>query len=366
MKENFKISKVGIIFRSNFSIFILFLGGALVGFALLPRLSMQYLPSEKAPRLTVSYNWVNASPEVLERKVTSILEGAFNLIIGVKRIYSVSKRHGGYINLELDKRADLTYLRFEVATKIRQLYPQLPEGLTFPQISVHNPDESFTETPLLTYSLSGQDSPANLYRYAREVLSPPMAFIKGIQNIKVNGGNYLEWQIMYDDALCKILGLKEAFLLSALQSHFQKEALGIIQQGVATVFIQLDNELGATPIQVKKQLESIPLMHKDNRIIYLKNIATVQLSEQAPRYHYRINGKNSIRLLFFPERNVNTLDLANVIKREMKHLEQYLPPSYQLYMDEDATEYLRQELQKIGYRTVFFFRNFIAICVIDL
>jgi len=57
--------------RSPFSILIVFAALTVVGFGLAPRLSLQYLPTARAPRLTVSYGWPNAAPALLEREVTT-------------------------------------------------------------------------------------------------------------------------------------------------------------------------------------------------------------------------------------------------------------------------------------------------------
>ena len=47
----------------------------------------------------------------------------------------------GDITLEMLKGADMDAVRFEVAMLIRQVYPELPAGVSYPQIRVSRPGE---------------------------------------------------------------------------------------------------------------------------------------------------------------------------------------------------------------------------------
>src|SRR5210317_1929648 len=112
---------------SAFSVIVVFMMLMILGLAFLPKLSVRLHPSRSMPSLTVSYNWLNASPRLVEQNVTAPMEGLFNTIIGVKSIESNSFQGGGRINLQFDKKSDMDAMRFEVASKIREIYPKLPE-----------------------------------------------------------------------------------------------------------------------------------------------------------------------------------------------------------------------------------------------
>jgi len=334
--------------RSSFSILIVFAALTVIGLGLAPRLSLQYLPSARAPQLTVTYAWPNAAPALLEQEVTTPLEGAFDLVRGVRGIYSVSGNGSGSIRLELDEETDIDYLRFEVAMRIRQLYPRLPEGVSYPQVQVNRPEEDEAERPLLTYSLSGDDPPSVLYRYAREQLAPRLALTQGLQRLDITGGNAPEWRLTYDEQRLRNLGLRPADLRQALQEAFHSEALGSARTGERTYYLRLQ---GATP-RTAPEWKAIPVARRGGRLLHLGDLAGVSYDEQPPQRYYRINGQNSIRLIAFPERGVNTIALAKTVRRQVEQLSDQLPPSYQLRLEEDSTEYLRDELAKIRDRTL--------------
>ncbi len=337
---------------SSFSTLMSFAVLTLIGLGLSSQLSLRFLPVTQAPSISVRYNWSDASSEVLEQDVTVLLEGAFSLIKGVRKIYSISSNGTGNIRLDFDKNAPLDYIRFEVASKIRQLYPNLPVGVSYPVVQVNQPEEQQEERPLLVYSLSGNESPTLLYRYAVERLNPQLALMSGIRSIEVNGGNEQEWIITYDAQQLAALQLDVTLLTETLRQYFKSEALGIVRTGDYDIFIQLrqrNHDIEPTPDEWRQ----IALTTVQGRVIYLGDVARVQLAERPPRQYYRINGQNSIRLIFYPERYVNTLQLATDVKqRIINDVIPMLPDTYRLHLEDDATVYLVEELQKIRWRTL--------------
>ncbi len=331
---------------STFSTLMVFAVLAMAGFALVPRLSVRLLPSVQAPNLTVRFTWADASPEAVEQDVVSLLEGAFSLVQGVESIYSVSSHGEGSIRLDLDKHSARDYLRFEVAGKIRQLYPHLPQGISYPQITVNDPEAEQASRPLLTWSLSGNGTPAQLRVYASDVLLPQLALIPGIQRISIVGGNQLEWAVTYDAPTLRSLGLSKTDLLQALRQHFKSAALGTVEDDGDVLYVRL-----GSPVSGDISLSDIEVGRVGSRTVHLGDLATVARQVQKPRSHYRINGQTSLRLLLHEEAGVNTVTVANEVKEMMASLAAALPPSYRLHLDEDATEHLRTELQKIKQRT---------------
>jgi multidrug efflux pump subunit AcrB len=323
---------------------LVFAAFTLIGLALAPRLSVRYLPAAYTPRLTVSFQWPQATPEAIEQAVTAPLEGAFELVSGVRRLYSVSGHGSGYINIEIDKNANIEYLRFELATRIRQFYPRLPAGVRYPVLEVNRPEDE-TERPLLTYALSGQAAPHALFDHAREQLAARLALTPGLRRVEVSGGNTLEWRLYYDEERLRALNLSVDQARDALREHLRGDALGIAHDDNGqSAFLRLQPG--------DEDWKRAPVARRQGRLIRLGELARVELLEQPPSQYYRINGQNSIRLLLFAEQGVNTIQVAEALRRQAERLADNLPPTFQLRLEDDSTEYLRRELRKIRDRTL--------------
>lgn len=321
---------------------------SLIGLALLGRLSVQLEATDQKPGFSVRFQWPNASPATIENEIITPLEAAFNLVPGIQRTYAIARNGSGTIDIEPMDGVDLDFLRFELNSKIRQLYPALPEGVSFPLLTLNNPEADEQERPILTYSLSAQDQPSQIFEYARETLTPQLAMRAGVESIDITGANAEEWRITYDAPKMNQLGLTSGDILQALQESYGRANLGQASLGDTQIKLQLLNEPSK---QLRESLLQIPIKKVEGQVLTIKDVAQIELTEQPIRRYYRINGQNSLRLLFYAEKGTNAIALASEIRQDLALLKGTLPASYELRLEDDATQYLSEELQKIVERT---------------
>lgn len=345
--------------KSSYSLLIAFVVLSIMGIALIPKLSIQLNPSKNSGSLTVSYYWGNVSPEVLERQVSAKLEGAFSTLQGIKKLSSVSGYGNGYITIEIDKTADLDQLRFEVATLVRQLYPQLPKEVSYPVISLNSPDQETQQKPLMSLQFNGQASLSELKIYAEEQLKPKLAQIEGIYTVNVYGGNRQEWVLSYNRSQLENLQLSESEIIKAIKNQYQQSSLGLVRNGEGqqmNVILSPKSQDGLSQKsaeEIGKDLAkiSLPLRDKDKknlgRIIHLSDILKVSRNEQPIEEFYRINGKNAVTIVVQADIGANQLSLSKTIRAKLAEISKTLPPTYQTNIEYDATEYIRENLDKI-------------------
>ncbi len=337
---------------SSFSILIIFILLMIVGTSLLPLLNVQLTPSRSLPGLSVSYSWPDASARVIEQEVTSKLEGLFSSVKGVKDVSSVSSKGYGRINLLLKKSVNLDAARFEIASLIRRAYSDLPEQVSFPELTMSTSGQN--SSPILTYTLNVSESPFFIQKYAESHLVPKLSVIPGISGVKVYGATPYEWEIRFNSELVQQLGIQSNEIGQSVSNYFRKDYLG--QGTVAEVTsdsgtitgIYLSNGVADTI-----PWRSIPVKKIKSRMILLGDIATITYKEQQASSYFRINGLNTINMVIYPEDNVNNLILAKKIREEIKLLGAALPKGYSLLLANDTTQYLDEELNKISERTIF-------------
>ncbi|MCD6347437.1 MAG: efflux RND transporter permease subunit, partial [Bacteroidales bacterium] len=337
-----------------FSLIVSFIVLMIIGLALMPQLSVHLHPTRFVPTLHISFGWSNASPRLIEQEVTAPLEGLFNTIIGIKKIRSSSRRGSGSISLEFDDKADMDNKRFEIAAKIREAYPGLPDGVSYPNISYYSQD---TEEPiLLSYTLNAPASPRLIQEYAEDHIVPKLSHIEGLYRVRVSGATPMEWELTYDQEQLWSLGINHLQILSALQGYFQNEVIGMgfdLKDG---------DELTAPKPIILKSLPNeenswldIPVTSVNGRIVRIKDLCRVLRKEQEPNSYYRINGNNTINMRCTAEPGANSLKVAAALKEEMKKLEANFPAGFFILMTNDSTELMKDELDKIYYRTLFSF-----------
>ena len=336
---------------SPFTLIVTFVCLSLVGLALMPLLPVKLSPSRTLPGLTVSFTMPGNSSRVIEAEVTSRLEAMLSRVKGVKGINSTSDNGSGSITLEMDKHADMDATRFEVSTIVRQTWPQLPEGVSYPQIHASRSNTNASR-PFMTYTLNAPSAPFLIQRYAEENIKPVLGQLKGVYKVDLTGATPMEWQLEYDNVQLSQLGITLSDIQSAISGHYEKEFLGICSIEKDTndrEWIRLVRT--ATGKETEFHPGDIRLKTADGTLVGLDKLVKVMHVEAEPTSYYRINGLNSIYLNLTAEETANQLELSKQVKQKMFELEQKMPAGYEVHIGYDATEYIQKELDKIYFRT---------------
>lgn len=337
---------------SAFTLIVAFICVALVGLALIPLLPVKLNPSRTLPGFTVQFSMPGTSARVVEIEATSKLEAMLARIQGIKNIYSSSGNGWGNITIELDKHADIDAVRFEASTIVRQTWPQLPEGVSYPYIRMKRPDDDASR-PFMSFTLNAPSTPILIQQYAEEQIKNRLAQIQGIYKIDLSGATPMEWVLEYDSEQLRRLGVTLSDIQQAVGRYYQKEFLGTYHIESASggkEWIRLalmpserqSKDFDASKILIKKT---------EGKMIGLNELVTVRRMEEAPQSHYRINGLNSIYLSITAEETANQLQISSIINREMQEIQKVLPAGYEIHASYDATEFIHEELDKIYLRT---------------
>lgn len=324
--------------KRDFSVIVIFMALALLGCALIPLLPVRLSPSDSLPSLTVSCNLQGTSPRAMEVSVTSPLERSLARIKGVRHIRSKSSRGKTVITLEMDRTADMEKVRFEASMIVRQVYPSLPEGASYPRVSVKQTNQEMAG-PFLSYSINSGIPSNEIRDYVEKQLSPRIKVLDGVDYVSLNGADPLEWVVEYDPDKLEILGVSLPELQAALKQVSGRESI---------------------------PADRIFVKNVNGSIIRLSDIATVAHKKASPNSFFRINGRNTVYLNVVAEKNANQLKLADDVKKAIE--EASFPDNYDVALDYDATERITSELNSIYFRcglTVILLLLFILLTTLD-
>lgn len=336
---------------SSFTLIVAFLCLALAGAALIPLLPVKHYPSKNLPSLSVSFNMGGNSARVVEMEATTRLESMLARIKGVKSISSTSGNGWGRIYLELDKHTNIDAARFEASAIVRQTWPLLPEGVSYPYIYVNVSDDKGSR-PFISYTLNAASTPIFIQRYAEEHIKPKLAQIPGVYRIDINGATPMEWRLEYDSKQLTDLGISVNDIQSAISQYYHKEFLGTAnitrpsgeEEWIRLALVPNVESEGFNP-------KSISLSDKFGKTIRLDQLLKVIRIEKRPQSYYRINGLNSIYLSVTADLTANQLKVCKQVKEEMERIGDLLPDGYEIHTSYDATENVQKELNKIYFRT---------------
>lgn len=331
----------------SFTLIVFFLCVALVGAIMLPMLTVRLQPIHYNPSITVSFSLPNNSARVVEMEVTSKLEGLLARMKGVRSINSTSQNGKGSIRVNLDKHANIESLRLEASSIIRQTWADLPDGTSYPQVTVNTPKDQ-NQSPFLTYTIHAATSPTHIQSYVEEHMQPVLARMDGVYQVGVSGATPMEWRLTYNPHQLETLGINYRDIQSAISSYYGTAFIGKVQTG--------ENEWCQLAIMPEEGVgEELPLnrmfvKNKDGKLFRVSELVSVLHVEATPQSYFRINGLNSIYLSITAEEDANQLTLGDEIKAAMENMKKEMPEGYEVHIGYDATEYIGQELDKIYFR----------------
>jgi len=335
---------------SSFSIIILFVCLTLAGFCFIPLLPVKLNASRNLPQVNVSFNMQGQSARIVEMEVTSKLESMLCRIKGVEKVNSQSGNGWGRIDVRLNKYTDPVIARFEISTVIRQTFPSLPEGVSYPRISMSGINDN--KRPFINYIVNAPSSPILIQQFTENHIQPKLSTIEGIDKIDISGATPMIWKLEYDYIQLRNMGVTVNDIRNAIQSYMKKEFFGtgkIKNSDEGEQWIRL----ALIPQQTTQDFNAslIQVVNKEGKIIYLNQLVKVSREEEEPSGYYRINGLNSIYLSITAKENANQLKLSKQIQQMLENMKPVFPAGYELHLSYDASQYVQEELNKVYFRS---------------
>ena len=336
--------------KNAFSINIIFLLLTIVGLALLPQLPVQLQPNRTGESVHVSYQWPGMGADVLEKEVTSPIEGTLSSIRGIQKITSSSQKGSGSIDLTFKDGTDMDVARFEVSSLMRTLHNELPDGVSLPRVTYNSSGED--DAPLMMiYTINGEGSRTELQHYASQQIVPVISRLEGIESVNATGAPSMEWEVKYNKERLNNFGLTMDDLREAILSHIDKRELG-------ASFIENDNHKTGMQLTLSGSeddslhWDNVVVAKQNNRLIYLTDVASIKLQEAKASSYFRVNGLNTIYLVIYSAKGANQLQLGEEIRNSVDQLSYSFPPNFSMLVNYDASEHIREEVTKITSRAL--------------
>ncbi len=335
--------------KSSFQFIITFVLLIALGLAISPLLKLKLMPNRNMPSVSISYSYRGAIALVVDSEVTSKLEGLFSGLSGLQKLSSRTGDGNGRVTLKMDKHADMDAVRFEVSTLIRQIYPELPKGASYPRVRVSGIENEERAEQLFVLTMNGPGNRWEVGQVAEENVKEKLALIDGVHAVNIGGYSLLQWNLEYDINQLKALGLMPDKVTQAINGYFRSSSLGTVTETmhnglcykVPLLFKGLDNKL---PDWDKIQIQM------GERLFRLTQLVKIYRSESKPSGFYRINGLNTITIRISAAPYANHLKTGSRIKKELEQLKEKLPEGYTIDISYDGTIFLKEEISKIVLR----------------
>ena len=261
-------------------------------------------PLFRAPNFFIVAVYPGASPTDMEKLVADPIEEKLNELDNIKRIRSDIDDGLLVVQVEFIYSESPDEKYNEVVREVNSLRPALPADLLSLEI------RKVTASDVSTYQLAFVTDSASyraLYDQA-DALKKEIEKIREVKKVKLHG--YPDQQLRVSVDLGKMAQHRLSLnrVLGAIQSEAQNIPGGSIDAGGKKFNIKTSGDYGSV-----EEVRNTVVNASDGRIVYLRDIATVDMVYNDETYITRYNGKKAIFLTVSEKDRTNILEIQKKV-----------------------------------------------------
>lgn len=248
--------------------------------------------------------------------VTKPLENVIKQVPDLHNIRSTTSRGSCEISAFMNWDANIDLSQQRIESKINEIKNQLPADV---QISVEKMNPSIL--PVMGYTLeSNTRSPIELRQLATYTIKPFLSQTNGVSEIRIIGGKQKEYWLTLNPQKMTALSVTPDSISSALyQTNFIKS------NGYLSDYRYLYLTVTDAQIHTTEDIGNTIVRNDGKRIVYIKDIADVQVHDANEYIKINANGREGILIAVLKQPNSNLIDVSEETERKVAALKKILP-----------------------------------------
>ncbi len=288
----------------------------ILGLVSLSRLQIDMLPNIELPTLSIRTDYEGASPEVMERLVTQIIEEIVATVPGVEEITSTSSEGRSTVRVSFVWGTDIDTAAIDVQGKLEDEINELPDDIVRPRIRKFD----IASFPVVLLGISSNLDPVELTELIEVQIRYRFARIPGVAQVDVWGGFNREVRIELDPDRIKAVGLPLDRVLEAIRDANLDLPAGKIEQGRYEVMLRAPAEFVNLD-----QIRDTVIARRNGASVTLGQIAAVSDTYEKLTRIVRVNGGRGLRVAIRKQANANTVEVAKSVLSEIDAVNQAFP-----------------------------------------
>ncbi|MBW2147352.1 MAG: efflux RND transporter permease subunit [Deltaproteobacteria bacterium] len=300
-------------------------------------LPLESSPDVEIPFIKVTVSYTGTSPAEMETLVTNEIEKKLKGIKGTKEIRSTTSEGFTSITIEFHPEEDIDQALQRVKDKVDEAKPELPDEADDPEVTEIN----ISEFPIIIISVYGDVEPFVLKKVA-ETLEDEIETIPGVLEVEVRGDVEREIRVEFDMQRLAAYGLTLMEIINPIRENNLTEPGGGIDLGGRRYTVRIPGEF-----EHVEDINSMILAVKNDRPIYLTDLATVVDTYEDRVDKSRYNGKESVTLAVKKRTGENIIHIADAVHAVLKEARHRVPAGVQMAVTMDQSEDIREMVSSL-------------------
>lgn len=338
------------VFASVISLLLIAFG--LVSFE---RLSLREYPDIDPPIVTVEVDYPGAPANVIETRITEIIEDRISGIEGIEYIASSSSDGRSRVTIEFSIDRDIDSAANDVRDRIAGVRDNLPEEADPPEVQKV---DSSDDVVIWQNLASSEMSTPELTDYAERYLVDQYSTLDGVARVRVGGGFRYAMRVWLDRTAMTARQLSVSDIEQALRTENVELPAG-----------SLESDQRVFKARVARQFNTaedfagmVIAAGEDGSLVRLGDVARVERGLREDRTIFRGNGDPMVGIGIVKQSNANTITVARGVKELSKKLNANLPNGMVIEQSYDASVFIESAVHEV-YITLFIAISFVVLII---
>jgi multidrug efflux pump len=324
------------VFAAVISLILLIIGGMSLG-----NMPIREFPDIERPIVSITTDYRGAASDIVERRVTQVMEDQLAGIAGITKISSVSYDERSIITLEFTRDRDIDGAANDVRDRVSSVLGVLPDEAEPPQISKQ---DSAAETSMWISVSSDTRSIMEVSDFAERYIVDALSAVDGVAQVRNSGVRRPAMRIWVDPKRLAARELTVADIEDALRRENVQIPSGRLES-TAREFTLRTN----TGFQSVDDFEQLVLKQgKGDYLIRLGEVADVEFAPEDMRTYSATDGGADMSLGITPQAQANLLQVNTDVTKRLDELQATMPPDIELAINIDTAVFIRASLLEVG------------------
>ena len=312
-----------------------------IGLAAFTSLPIRELPSVDPPVVSVSTSYRGASAEVIEERITQVIERQVAGIQGIDRVNSSSRDGRSNISITFNLDRDLDAAANDVRDAVSRVTSNLPDQADPPQIAKANADAA----PIIILNLTSTTlNPLQLADYADRYLVERMSTIDGVAQANLFGAKIYAMRIWLDANEMAARGVTVDDVESALNAQNLELPAGSLESASKDFTIRV-----ARSYAKPEDFARLPLRAANGSgyVLRLGDVARIEEGPDERRRLFRGNGVDQVGIGLTRQSQANDVAISKAVRAEVEAINQTLPPGTKMVVAVDNSVFTAEAIHEV-------------------
>lgn len=280
----------------------------ILGAVSLSRIRIDLLPTVELPTVSIRTGYSGASPEVMERLITQILEEIVATVPGVEEISSSSWEGGSNVRVTFIWGTDINAAALDLQSTIEDEINELPDDIVRPRINKFD----INSFPVVLLGVSSTLDPVELTELIENQVRYRFARVPGVAQVDLWGGFQREIRIELDPDRVKALGLPLDRVIASVRDSNLDLPAGRIEEGRYEVSLRAPAEY-----QSLDEIRDTVIEQRGDAVVTIGQVADVRDTYERITRIVRVNGDRGLRVAIRKQADANTVEVSRGVLQEI-------------------------------------------------